>query len=210
MNKALFRGTVESEVEFSHEFNKEKFYEFKLSMRRDSGTKDEVNCVMPEIIMKICGICKGIRAELSGQIRTMTVKCDDGHMSLVVYAFITQAYCGEELSDLSDVNEVVIDEGFVCKLPTLRETPAGRTISDLLVACHRTNGKSDYFPCIAWGRKAIEASFMEVGAVIKASGRFQSRIYNKKIDEDNYVEKTAYEISLSHIELIERSESDDN
>ena len=210
MNKALFRGTVRSEVKFSHEFRGEKFYEFSLSMERESGTKDEVNCIVSEIIMKSSDIRKGIRAELSGQIRTMNVKRDDGKSSLVVYAFVTKAYCGEELYSLSDVNEVVIDKGFLCKLPTLRETPAGRTISDLRVACHRINGKSDYLPCIAWGRKAIEASFMEVGAVIKASGRFQSRIYNKKIDEDNYVEKTTYEISLSHIELIERSESDDN
>jgi single-stranded DNA-binding protein len=101
-------------------------------------------------------------------------------------------------------NQIFLN-GFVCRKPQYRTTPFGREISDILLAVNRAYNKSDYIPCIAWGRNARYASTFEVGDNIKIWGRVQSRVYQKKLSDDQVEERVAYEISVSKMEVVKEN-----
>ena len=90
-----------------------------------------------------------------------------------------------------------------CKPPIYRKTPLGREIADILLAVNRPYGKSDYIPCISWGRNARFASSFEVGARVRVWGRVQSREYTKKLSETECEKRIAYEVSISKLECDE-------
>ena len=201
MNKIILSGKVTDEPTFSHEVHGEKFYRFRLLSSRQSGNCDVLMCTVPEIIKN--GISEGNKVKVLGEIRTRNVHEDDkNHLEITV--FVKEVLLYEE-----DENNVELD-GFICKEPVYRETPFGRQITDLIVASNRErNYKSDYIPCIAWGRNAIRTSEFNVGTRVKVSGRLQSREYNKKIDDGKYEERTAYELSAYMIDVIEEREETD-
>lgn len=201
MNKIVLAGTVKDEPTFSHEVHGEKFYRFSLLSSRQSGNCDILMCTVPEIIKN--GINEGNMVKVFGEIRTRNVHEDDkNHLEITV--FVKEVLLYEE-----DENNVELD-GFICKEPTYRETPFGRQITDLIVASNRErNFKSDYIPCIAWGRNAIRASEFNVGTRVKVLGRLQSREYKKKIDDGTYEVRTAYELSASMIDVVEEREEMD-
>ena len=197
MNKIVLAGLVTEEPKFSHEVHGEKFYRFRLLSSRKSGNCDVLVCIVPEIIKN--GINEGNMVKVFGEIRTRNVHEDDkNHLEITV--FVKEVLLYEE-----DENNVELD-GFICKEPTYRETPFGRQITDLMVASNREYFKSDYIPCIAWGRNAIRASEFNVGTRVKVLGRLQSREYKKKIDDGTYEVRTAYELSSYMIDVVEESE----
>ena len=195
MNKIVLAGLVTEEPTFSHEAHGEKFYRFHLSSSRQSGYCDVLMCTVPEIIKN--GINEGNMIKVLGEIRTRNVHEDDkSHLEVTV--FVKEVLLYEE-----DENNVELD-GFICKDPVYRETPFGRQITDLIVASNRErNYKSDYIPCIAWGRNAIRTSEFNVGTRVKVSGRLQSREYNKKIEDETYEARTAYELSAAMVDVVE-------
>ena len=200
MNKIVLAGLVTEEPIFSHEVHGEKFYRFRLLSSRKSGNCDVLMCTVPEIIKN--GINEGNMVKVLGEIRTRNVHEDDkNHIEITV--FVKDVLLYEE-----DENNVELD-GFICKEPTYRETPFGRQITDLMVASNREYFKSDYIPCIAWGRNAIRASEFNVGTRVKVLGRLQSREYKKKIDDGTYEVRTAYELSAYMIDVVEESEETD-
>ena len=201
MNKIVLAGLVTEEPTFSHEVHGEKFYRFSLSSSRMSGTNDILPCTVSEILKK--DIEEGKEIKVLGEIRTRNVhENDKNHLEITV--FVKEVLLYEE-----DENNVELD-GFICKEPKYRETPFGRQITDLIVASNRErNFKSDYIPCIAWGRNAIRASEFNVGTRVKVLGRLQSREYKKKIDDEKYEERTAYELSAYMIDVVEESEEMD-
>ena len=201
MNKIVLAGLVTEEPTFSHEVHGEKFYRFYLSSSRQSGNCDVLMCTVPEIIKN--GISEGNKVKVFGEIRTRNVHEDDkSHLEVTV--FVKEVLLYEK-----DENNVELD-GFICKEPVYRETPFGRQITDLIVASNRErNYKSDYIPCIAWGRNAIRTSEFNVGTRVKVSGRLQSREYKKKIDDETYEVRTAYELSAYMIDVVEESEEMD-
>lgn len=194
MNNITLSGTVLSKPEFSHELHGEKFYRFALSSRRTSGTEDKLSCIVPQIFLKKIGEC-GDKISITGEIRTRN---SDGH--LIIFVFVRNVVEYDE-----DKNTVFID-GFICKEPNFRETPLGRQVCDLLVASNRPYGKSDYIPCIVWGRKAIEASEMPMGREVMILGRLQSRQYEKVSEDGSINTKTAFEVSVSNIEVVGKGE----
>ena len=103
-------------------------------------------------------------------------------------------------------NEVVLN-GYVCKKPIYRKTPFGREISDILLAVNRAYNKSDYIPCIAWGRNARFCENMEVGTEVKVVGRVQSRTYEKKFEDGRIEQRVAYEVSIGSLEVINKDEN---
>ena len=107
----------------------------------------------------------------------------------------------EEVEEDIKSNQIYLD-GYICKEPIYRKTPLGREIADLLVAVNRSYGKSDYIPCICWGRNARFASGFEVGGHVQVWGRIQSREYVKKINEDEIEKRIAYEVSVSKIDFL--------
>ena len=119
--------------------------------------------------------------------------------------FVREIVDGE---DAKNPNNVVLT-GYICKPPVYRTTPFSREIADVLIAVNRAYNKSDYIPCIAWGRNARFVKNLEVGEKIAISGRIQSREYVKKYSETESKTLTAYEVSVSKLAAYENAENFD-
>ena len=202
MNNITLAGVIDIDITFSHSVISDKFNEFFLVCSRNSGIVDRIKCVVTDFMSN--GLEKNCNIEISGEIRTRNYDGEDGKRHVSVYVLVNQIfdYAGE------DKNYVSAD-CYIAKEPTYRKTPLGRQISDLLVACHRRTMKSDYINCIAWGRNAIKSSMFNVGDHIELNRRLQSREYKKKIDDETYEVRTAYELSASMIAVVEESEEID-
>lgn len=191
MNKIKLAGTVVSSVELSHTFLGENFYSFDIESERTSGNTDKLPCIVPQML--VGDIKEGAKISLNGEIRSRNERDEIGtHCRLAVFVTEVSDYCGY------DENNVEL-EGFICKEPKYRKTPAGREICDVLIASNRErSNKSDYIPCITWGRNAVRSSLMKVSDKVKVFGRFQSREYTKRYEEVEEI-KTALEVSVNII-----------
>lgn len=193
MNKAILSGTVLTEIEASHEICGEKFYKTKISCMRKSQTSDFIPCIIPEVVMADMDIKKGDRIEISGEIRTRNILKEDGKRKLDIYLFANSiSACERDY----DYNRIEIG-GCPCKNPIYRVTPKGREVTDLLLKVNRHTAKSDYIPCIAWGRNAYRLAEVEVETHLSLIGRLQSREYTKKFEDGTEEVRTAYEVSVS-------------
>ena len=199
-NNVEIAGTVVAEPEYSHEVFGEQFYIFNISVKRLSGMLDIIPVTISERAINISEIRVGKRFKIYGQFRSFNKHMEHEHR-LILSVFARDIM---ELDDNQlDVNEnYIFLDGYVCKEAIYRKTPLGREIADLLVAVNRSYGKSDYIPCIAWGRNARYASGLDVGTHIKVCGRIQSREYTKRISETESEQRMAYEVSVSSIELV--------
>ena len=183
----------EPSLSFSHEINGEKFYSFKLAVERMSGTKDYLPIIISEKLLNKDITCTDFPVCVKGQFRSYNMKSETkAHLKL--YVFVHDIFILDETCSHNDVHIT----GFICKNPVYRVTPMGREITDILLAVPRLYGKSDYIPCICWGRIAVYASKLSVGTKITVAGRIQSREFQKQID--NSIEnRIAYELSASQI-----------
>lgn len=193
-NIAHIKGTVQEEPKFSHVILGEGFYDLKLNVPRLSEQFDSIPVTISERLLG--NISLGDELSISGQFRSYN-KLEDGKSKLILTLFAKEL--NEPIEDES-TNFINIT-GYICKEPIYRTTPFGREICDCLIAVNRAYNKSDYIPCIAWGRNARFVSSLSVGEKISLLGRIQSREYQKKLDDDNTITKTAYEISISSISL---------
>ena len=199
-NTVEVAGEVVTEPEYSHEVFGERFYIFNISVKRLSGMLDTIPVTISERAINISEIRVGKRFKIYGQFRSFNKHMENEHR-LILSVFARDIM---ELDDNQlDVNEnYIFLDGYLCKEPLYRKTPLEREIADLLVAVNRSYGKSDYIPCIAWGRNARYASDLDVGTHIKICGRIQSREYTKRISETESEQRIAYEVSVSGIELV--------
>ena len=192
-------GKIVSDYTFSHEMYGESFYTFKIETCRLSETSDILPITISERLIDKNLFKIGAIIEINGQIRSYNNIIDNKN-HLVLTTFVRDINFNLDLN--KNPNQVSLN-GYVCKQPIYRKTPFGREIADVLLAVNRSYNKSDYIPCIIWGRNAKFASGLEVGDNIKICGRMQSRNYQKKLDNGEILEKTAYEISVSKLEVIE-------
>ena len=209
-NEVQLTGTVEGELNFSHEIYGEAFYCFVLKVMRLSDICDYINVTVSERLLQNLEIHEGLEVTVNGQFRSYTNYSETGNR-LILTVFARDIAKRADLSD-EEVNSnpnYIFLNGFLCKKPVYRSTPFGREITDLLIAVNRAYNKSDYIPCIAWGRNARYSSSLNVGDNIKIWGRIQSREYQKKISEDESVTKTAYEISVSKMEVSSEKKSEE-
>ena len=149
----------------------------------------------------------GMKIEVSGQFRSYN-RHEGLKNKLILSIFVRELQFVEDddmPQEQSKSNQIYLD-GYVCKPPIYRKTPLGREIADILIAVNRPYGKSDYIPCIAWGRNARFASTIEVGGHLQVQGRVQSREYTKKINEEETEKRVAYEVSVSKIDFVEDEE----
>ncbi len=197
-NRVSIVGEIVSEFKFSHQVFGEGFYTVDVSVNRLSDMTDTIPLLVSERLVDVSKNMIGCIVEASGQFRSYN-KPDGTRNKLVLSIFVRDWQILEVNSEDGKTNQIYLD-GFICKLPIYRKTPLGREISDLLVAVNRPYGKSDYIPCIAWGRNARFASSFEVGKRIQIWGRVQSRDYVKKINETESEKHTAYEVSVSKLE----------
>ncbi len=197
-NRAELLGVMESEPSFSHEIYGEAFYLFILSVPRLSGVSDHIRIIASERLLEGCSFLVGDKLSVIGQFRSYNAT-ENGSNRLILSVFARDILKGDNES-FDNPNSLFLN-GFLCKEPIYRQTPFGREICDLLLAVNRTYNKSDYIPIITWGRNARFCRRLEVGANLKIWGRIQSRVYQKRILEEEYIEKTAYEVSVCRLEV---------
>lgn len=198
-NEVQLVGTVESELSYSHEVYGEGFYRFLLDVPRLSDISDKINITVSERLLSDINLVIGQTVCVNGQFRSYNNYSESGN-KLILTVFARDIMAETDDSTSKNPNHIFLN-GFLCKKPVYRTTPFGREITDILIAVNRAYNKSDYIPCIAWGRNARFASGLEVGENVKIWGRIQSREYQKRIDEDNVITKTAYEISISKMDV---------
>ena len=208
-------GKVTGEKKFSHEIYGESFYVFSLEILRLSGNSDIIPITVSERLIKEETLAEGKKLLVKGQFRSYnSYENEKNRLILTVFAKdIVELEENEEEEENEIVkkdtitNEVVLI-GFICKKPIYRQTPFGREISDLLLAVNRAYNKSDYIPCIAWGRNARFCQNLEVGAQVKIVGRVQSRTYEKKHEDGTVETRVAYEVSVGSLEVIEEKDDE--
>ena len=207
-NQLILVGKVTSEKKFSHEIYGEKFYIFDLKVPRLSGNADIIPITISERLLLEQDLEPGKNIIIEGQFRSYnSYENEKNRLVLTVFAKeIKFAENQEEEfkpSKENTSNEVVLD-GFICKKPIYRKTPFGREISDILLAVNRAYNKSDYIPCIAWGRNARFCENIAVGTEVRIVGRVQSRQYEKKYEDGTSEIRVAYEVSVASLEVIEQ------
>ena len=200
-NQVTIAGEVVSEFTFSHEVYGEHFYIVNIAVCRLSNSYDVIPVMVSERLIDVTSDYRGCVLQVSGQFRSYN-RHEENRNRLVLSVFAREAVlASQEDEDEQNPNHIFLD-GYVCKQPVYRKTPLGREIADVLLAVNRPYGKSDYIPCICWGRNARFADKFEVGSHIQIWGRIQSREYQKKIAEDQYEKRVAYEVSVSKLEYI--------
>ena len=193
-NKLRLTGTVTERPVYSHEVCGEEFYETKLSVPRLSGQEDVIPVTLSDRLLARTEVKPGAKISISGQFRSYN-KLEGEHSRLLLTAFAREILPADD-----EVNPNTIEIlGYICKPPVYRTTPFKREICDVLLAVNRAYNKSDYIPCIMWGRNARFIKDMPIGERLWVTGRVQSRIYTKCLSEDRSEERVAYEVSVSKI-----------
>ncbi len=203
-NKVFVSGEIVTNAEFSHEVYGEGFYEMNVLVKRLSGQGDILPITISERLISDKDLKVGVTINALGQFRSYN-KLVDGKSKLMLTVFVRELL---DDSPMRNPNSIVLT-GYICKPPIYRTTPFNREIADVLIAVNRSYNKSDYIPCIAWGRNARFAKNLAVGEKIAVSGRIQSREYQKKITDDDVRTLTAYEVSISKLAAYENAESFD-
>ncbi len=204
-NKIYLEGKVNSELTLSHEMYGEGFYIFEMEVPRLSDAKDILFITVSERLLNNLELKIGTEVVVEGQLRSYN-KFVEGSNRLILTVFARNInYCTERSKN---PNQIFLD-GYICKEPIYRQTPFGREIADMLVAVNRSYNKSDYIPTIAWGRNSRFCQTLKIGDNIRVWGRLQSREYQKKVSESEFINKVAYEVSISKMEKANKENSQD-
>lgn len=198
-NKVTVMGEIVGGFSFSHEIYGEGFYMVDILVPRLSDSADRIPLMVSERLLDVKKDYSGMNVRVSGQFRSYN-RHEERKNKLVLSVFVREWEFIDEVERSEMTNHIELD-GFICKEPVYRKTPLGREIADILLAVNRPYGKSDYIPCISWGRNARYANEFEVGSRCKIIGRIQSREYMKKITEELVEKKVAYEVSVSKLEV---------
>lgn len=193
-NNVIIGGEIVENIDFSHEIFDEKFYKFAIKTKRLSEYEDIIPVIISERVINLDEIQIGRIVRIEGQFRSYNMQTETRN-KLVLSVFVKNIEFedNEDILTLNDANFV----GYICKQPIYRKTPLGREIADVLIAVNRTYKKSDYIPCILWGRNAKFCETLEVGTLVKINGRIQSRKYEKKLENGEVLRKVAYEVSVA-------------
>ena len=204
-NRVLMAGKLKSELEFSHSIYGEGFYNTYIEIPRLSEITDVLPVTISERLIQGTQLQLEDHVLIEGQLRSYN-KTVNGNNKLILITFVRELRKLEPEEGIKNPNQIYLD-GFICKRPLYRTTPFGREITDMLLAVNRPYNKSDYIPCIAWGRNARFAEKLEVGQRLKIWGRIQSREYQKKFPSGEIINKVAYEVSISKMEMAEEAQT---
>ena len=198
-NQVVIMGEIVSDFSYSHEIYGEGFYMVDIRVARLSESIDIIPIMVSERLIDVSEDYSGYLVAVTGQFRSYN-RHEERKNKLVLSVFAREIEFIEEIGENTKTNQIFLD-GYICKEPVYRKTPLGREIADLLLAVNRPYGKSDYIPCICWGRNARFASGFAVGERCLVWGRIQSREYVKKITEEDMEKRVAYEVSVSKLEI---------
>lgn len=207
-NMVTISGKVASNMKFSHEVYGEGFYYFMLEVPRLSECSDKIPVTISERLVTKENLSIGSVVEIEGQFRSYNSYNNEGNR-LILTVFAREINFLDDEKKIKNPNQIYLN-GYICKRPVYRTTPFGREITDILLAVNRPYNKSDYIPCIAWGRNARYCEGLTVGDNIKIWGRIQSREYQKKINTEDIITKVAYEVSISKMEVASENNSSDD
>ena len=207
-NQVVIMGEIVSDFSFSHEIFGEGFYMVEVKVERLSDSSDIIPLMVSERLIDVKADYRGQLIMVTGQFRSYN-RHEERKNRLVLSVFAREIEFVDEIEESAKTNQIYLD-GYICKEPIYRKTPLGREIADLLLAVNRPYGKSDYIPCILWGRNAKFCENIETGAMVKLSGRIQSRKYEKKQADGTVEEKVAYELSVSKFSVIDEEENNKN
>ena len=199
-NQVIIMGEIVDDFTYSHEIFGEAFYMVNIRVERLSDSEDLIPVMVSERLLDVTKDYKGLKIEVVGQIRSYN-RHEEKKNKLVLSVFAREIDFVDEMPENSKTNQIFLD-GFICKPPIYRRTPLGREIADILLAVNRPYGKSDYIPCICWGRNARFAGTFQVGSRCLVWGRIQSREYMKKLGEGEMEKRIAYEVSVSKLETV--------
>ena len=199
-NQVTVMGEIVSNFSFSHEIFGEGFYMVDVQVQRLSECYDIIPVMVSERLLDVSADYLGMLICVNGQFRSYN-RHEERKNRLVLSVFAREVAFLEQMEESSKTNQIYLD-GYICKEPIYRKTPLGREIADVLLAVNRPYGKSDYIPCICWGRNARYASSFKVGERCAVWGRIQSREYMKKLEEDKVERRVAFEVSVSKLELL--------
>lgn len=197
-NQVTIMGEIVSNFSYSHEIYGEGFYMVYVRCNRLSESCDIIPVTVSERLMNVTKDYRGKLVCVNGSFRSYN-RHDEYKNRLVLSVFASEISFIDEIEDNYKANQIYLD-GYICKQPVYRKTPLGREIADLLLAINRPYGKSDYIPCICWGRNARYASELSVGRHMKVLGRVQSREYRKPLADNTLETRTAYEVSVERLE----------
>ena len=196
-NKVMVNGVVKGKAKFDHEVLGEKFYTVLVGVKRRSGVEDNVPVLVSERLWDVNTDHSGERVAVEGEFRSKNMSVDG--KSRVLLKVFAKKICEEPQGAVENDENQIVMNGYICKQPSYRMTPLGREICDVMLAVNRGNGKSDYIPCIVWGRNAKYMADRKVGEQFCISGRIQSREYTKMTEEMSEI-RIAYEVSVQKIE----------
>lgn len=199
-NQVIIMGEIVDDFTYSHEIFGEAFYMVNIRVERLSDSEDLIPVMVSERLLDVTKDYKGLKIEVVGQFRSYN-RHEEKKNKLVLSVFAREIDFVDEMPENSKTNQIFLD-GFICKPPIYRRTPLGREIADILLAVNRPYGKSDYIPCICWGRNARFAGTFQVGSRCLVWGRIQSREYVKKLGEGEMEKRIAYEVSVSKLETV--------
>ena len=199
-NQVSMTGEIASPFTFSHEVFGEGFYMVDILVKRLSDSSDRIPVMISERLIDVTQNYEGEFVQVTGQFRSYN-RHEEKRNRLVLSVFAREVSFVEEENDKAKTNQIFLD-GYICKTPVYRKTPLGREIADMLIAVNRPYGKSDYIPCICWGRNARFASGFGVGGHVQIWGRIQSREYVKKLEGEVTQKRIAYEVSVSKLDYL--------
>lgn len=198
-NNIVIRGELTALPQYSHENHQKRFFRFELAVTRLSGAVDVLPVIADETVLDALDVFGGELLEVHGQIRSHNLR-ENGTRRLLIFVFATAVSAVDD----APVNDVTV-QGVVCRRPTLRRTPLGREICDVMLAVPRAFRRADYIPCILWGRTAQSVATCNVGDILRICGRLQSRVYTKLTDTEAQ-QRTAYELSALGAEILRAEE----
>ena len=207
-NYIMLVGKITSEKKFSHEIYGESFFNFDLEIPRLSGISDIIPITISERLIANFDLSLGKQVVIEGQFRSYNTY-EDSKSRLILTVFVKEIREKGEDEEIKVPNEVQL-VGHICRKPIYRKTPFGREIADILVAVNRAYNKSDYIPCITWGRNARFCENMQIGTELRLVGRVQSRPYEKKHEDGTVEQRTAYEVSISSLEFVNKEDEPNN
>lgn len=199
-NQVTVMGEIVGDFSFSHEIFGEGFFLVDMKVKRLSESYDIIPLMVSERLIDVTGDYNGRFVAVNGQFRSYN-RHEERKNRLVLSVFAREIEFVDEVEESSKSNQIYLD-GYICKEPIYRKTPLGREIADVLLAVNRPYGKSDYIPCICWGRNARYANNFRVGERCAVWGRIQSREYMKKLSETDIEKRVAFEVSVSKLELL--------
>lgn len=197
-NQVNISGEIVSEFTFSHQAFGEKFYMVDVAVRRLSDQTDVIPLMVSERIFNVHKDYRGFTVEVVGQFRSYN-HYDGMKNRLLLYVFVTEIHFTSQCEN----SNYIFLEGYIVKPPIYRETPMGREIADIMISVNRYYKKTDYIPCISWDRSARFISRFGAGTKVRFYGRIQSREYKKQLDDLSVEIKTAYEVSVCRMEVLD-------